>query len=50
MIDTRGYFALKVKSCLDKISNALDKICGVMIVLMIGAMVLITAAQIVCRT
>ena len=41
---------MKVKACLDKISNVLDKICGVMIVLMIGAMVIITGAQIICRT
>ena len=41
---------MKVKAFLDKISSALDKLCGVLIVLMIGAMVIITAAQIVCRT
>ena len=35
---------------LDKISEALDKICGALIVLMIAAMVVITTAQIVCRT
>ena len=41
---------MKVKACLDKISAALDKICGALIVFMIGAMVIVTAAQIVCRT
>lgn len=35
---------------LDKISETLDKICGVLIVLMIAAMVLLTTAQIACRT
>ncbi len=33
-----------------KISDALDRICGVLIVLMIGAMVIVTTAQIVFRT
>ncbi len=41
---------MKVKACLDKISDALDKIFGVLIVLMIAAMVIITTAQIICRT
>lgn len=35
---------------LDKISDFLDKLCGALIVLMIGAMVIITTAQIVFRT
>ena len=35
---------------LEKLSDALDKICGVLIVVMIGAMVIVTSAQIVCRT
>ena len=35
---------------LDKISEALDKICGAIIVVMIAAMVVITTAQIICRT
>ena len=35
---------------LQKISDWLDKICGAIIVVMIGAMVVITTAQIVCRT
>ena len=34
---------------LQKISDILDAICGVLIVLMIGAMVVITTAQIICR-
>jgi len=33
-----------------KISDVLDRICGVLIVLMIGAMVIVTTAQIVFRT
>lgn len=41
---------MKVKGYLDKISNALDKIFGALIVVMLGAMVIITAGQIVCRT
>ena len=35
---------------LEKISNSLDKVCEVLIVLMIGAMVIITTAQIIFRT
>lgn len=34
---------------LEKISDGLDRICGFVIVIMIGAMVLITTAQIICR-
>lgn len=39
-----------LKKVLTPISDALDKICSVAIVLMLGAMVIITGAQIVCRT
>ena len=35
---------------LHKISNALDRICGDVIVFMLCAMVIITTAQIICRT
>lgn len=35
---------------LQKISDGLDKLCGALIVIMIGAMVVVTTAQIVCRT
>ena len=35
---------------LRKISDALDTVCGAVIVFMIGAMVIITTAQIICRT
>ena len=35
---------------LEKISDSLDKVCEVLIVLMVGAMVIITGAQIVYRT
>ena len=35
---------------LRKISDTLDTICGAVIVFMIGAMVIITTAQIICRT
>ena len=35
---------------LEKISDALDRFCGVIIVFMIGAMVIITTAQIIFRT
>lgn len=45
-----GVLQMKVKSVLEKISAYLDKLCGVLIVFMIGAMVLITTAQIICRT
>ena len=37
-------------SILEKISDRLDKICEVLIVFMIGAMVIITTAQIIFRT
>ena len=39
-----------MKPILDKISNALDKVCGTICVFMIGAMVILTTAQIVFRT
>ena len=39
-----------LKKVLTPISDALDKICSAAIVLMLGAMVIITGAQIVCRT
>lgn len=39
-----------LKKVLTPISDALDKICSVAIVLMLGAMVIITGAQIICRT
>lgn len=39
-----------IKKILTPVSDVLDKICSVLIVLMLGAMVLITGAQIVCRT
>lgn len=39
-----------LKKILSPISDALDKVCGVLIVIMLGAMVLITTAQIICRT
>lgn len=39
-----------VKKVLSPISQALDKACGVAIVLMLGLMVIITTAQIICRT
>ena len=34
---------------LEKISDILDSVCGFLIVIMIGAMVIITTAQIICR-
>ena len=41
---------MKAKRFLDKISFWLDRVCGVLIVVMLAAMVIITGAQIVCRT
>ena len=38
------------KKVLTPVSDALDKICSVLIVIMLGAMVVITGAQIICRT
>ena len=39
-----------LKKLLFLVSDALDKVCSVAIVLMLGAMVIITGAQIICRT
>ena len=39
-----------LKKVLTPISDALDKVCSAAIVLMLGAMVIITGAQIICRT
>lgn len=39
-----------LKKFLTPVSDALDRLCSLLIVLMLGAMVLITGAQIVCRT
>ena len=39
-----------LKKFLTAVSEALDKICSAAIVLMLGAMVIITGAQIICRT
>ena len=39
-----------IKKILTPISDVLDKVCSAAIVLMLGAMVIITGAQIVCRT
>ena len=39
-----------LKKLLTPVSDALDKVCGLLIVLMLGLMVVITGAQIVCRT
>ena len=39
-----------VKKILTPVSDALDKICSLLIVLMLGAMVIITGTQIICRT
>ena len=39
-----------IKKILTPISDLLDKVCSVAIVLMLGAMVVITGAQIICRT
>lgn len=41
---------MKAKILLDKLSDWLDRICGAIIVVMMAAMVLVTGAQIVCRT
>ena len=38
-----------LKKILTPVSNALDKLCSVLIVIMLGLMVLITGAQIICR-
>ena len=39
-----------LKKILDPVSDALDKVCSVLIVIMLGLMVVITAVQIICRT
>lgn len=39
-----------LKKALTPVSDALDKLCSVLIVVMLGLMVVITGAQIVCRT
>ena len=39
-----------IKKILTPVSNVLDKVCSALIVFMLGAMVIITGAQIVCRT
>ena len=39
-----------LRKVLSPVSNALDKVCSVTIVLMLGLMVIITTAQIICRT
>lgn len=41
---------MALKKILDPVSELLDKACSVLIVVMLGAMVVITGAQIVCRT
>ncbi|MDD7174175.1 MAG: TRAP transporter small permease [Clostridiales bacterium] len=39
-----------LKNILTPVSDALDKLCSVLIVVMLGLMVIITGAQIICRT
>ena len=39
-----------LRKILDPVSDALDKVCSVLIVIMLGLMVVITTAQIICRT
>jgi len=39
-----------LKKILSPVSDALDKACGVLIVIMLGLMVVITTLQIICRT
>ena len=39
-----------IKKILSPISDVLDKVCSAAIVFMLGAMVIITGAQIICRT
>ena len=39
-----------LKKILSPVSDALDRVCSVLIVVMLGLMVFITTAQIVCRT
>ena len=39
-----------LKKALTPVSDVLDKVCSVLIVIMLGLMVVITGAQIICRT
>lgn len=39
-----------IKKTLTPVSDVLDKVCSALIVFMLGAMVVVTGAQIVCRT
>ena len=39
-----------LKRLLTPVSDALDKLCGLLIVVMLGVMVIVTGAQIICRT
>lgn len=39
-----------LKKVLSPVSDALDRVCSLAIVLMLGLMVMITTAQIICRT
>ena len=39
-----------IKKILTPVSDLLDKVCSALIVFMLGAMVIITGAQIICRT
>lgn len=41
---------MNLQKILDPVSDALDRVCSVAIVAMLGLMVVITGAQIVCRT
>lgn len=41
---------MKAREVLNKLSDWLDKACGALIVVMLAAMVIVTGAQIVCRT
>ena len=41
---------MALKKILSPVSDALDKVCSVAIVIMLGLMVVITTAQIICRT
>ena len=39
-----------LKKALTPVSDVFDKVCSVLIVIMLGLMVVITGAQIICRT
>ena len=41
---------MKAKAFIDKLSDGLNKVCEAVIVVMLGAMVIVTGLQIVCRT